>query len=59
MSAQAVSGIFGTPGRTKGAVSRWVFEHESKDQFTTNVWISMNFVGGFVTTIDVIKTDVN
>jgi hypothetical protein len=59
MSAQAVSGILGTPGRTKGAVSRWAFEHESRDQFTTNVWISMDFVGGFVTTIDVSKIDVN
>jgi hypothetical protein len=59
MSSQAVRAIFGAPGRTQGPVSRWLFEHESKDQFTTDVSINIQFEQNAVTTINVLKIDVN
>jgi len=59
MSPTTLNGTLGAPSRTQGSVSEWLFERQSKDRFTTDVSINVEFDRNGVRTIEVLKIAVN
>jgi hypothetical protein len=58
MHTDAVNRLFGRPGRTRGNVSEWRYEHQ-RGEFTQETLIDIEFESGIVNAATVWRTETN